>query len=394
MAGRGERGMLGILVHGGVGPLEALGAPSDAALTPFAGSYRLLDLTRATFANSGVRCPGDPRQAVARGPRAVSPAPTRGGAAARVLETLRRLSSTSRLGSVSTIAVLSADHVLQVDLRELHAIHRDLGADVTLAGLPVPLGDRSPRTMLLAARDRTLVEARRATASAVTDLSWAGDLLVSTRALPAILAGVVADTPRDDVSLLGRLAGATRVMVHDVVESGIPGVEHAHGAYWHEPTSIEAYYDAQMDLCGPRPGLDLFNPAWPLPAPARTFGPAKLGLDEAGRPGQTLGCLVADGVVVRGSMITNSVLGHGVVVESGADVQDCILLDGCYVGRFARLRRTLVGVGAVVPDGIEIGYGATPEWAEERPSGLTLVHAEPRTRLVSGAEHASSALGA
>lgn len=393
MAGRGERGMLGIVVHGGVGPLEALGVPSDAALTPFAGSYRLLDLARAAFANSGVRCPGDARHSATRGPRAIPPAPVRGGRAARVLEALRRLSAGSRLGGVSTIAVLSADHVLQADLRELHAIHRELGADVTLAGLPIPFGDPDPRTMLLAARDRRLVEVRRATATAVTDLSWAGDLLVSTSALPALLAGLGADAPRDDVGVLTHLGASARVVVHDVVDSCIPGVEHAHGAYWHDPTSVEAWYDAQMDLCGPRPGLDLFNPAWPLPAAPRPFGPAKVGLDDAGRPGQTLGCLVADGVVVRGGSIANSVLGHGVVVESGAEVQDCVLMDGCYVGRFARLRRAVVGVGALVPDGVEIGYGATPAWADERPSGLTLV-GDPRLRVDPGIARESSALGA
>src|SRR6185369_5042444 len=111
MAGRGERGMVGIVVQGGVGPLEALGVPSDAALTPFAGSYRFLDLALATFANSGVRCLGDTRQSAARGPRVVPLSSTRGGRAARVLEALRRLSSGSRLGGVSTVAVLSADHV-------------------------------------------------------------------------------------------------------------------------------------------------------------------------------------------------------------------------------------------------------------------------------------------
>ena len=161
-------------------------------------------------------------------------------------------------------------------------------------------------------------------------------------------------------------------MAHDVVDGVLPGIEHAHGAYWHEPTSIEAYYGAQMDLCGQRPGLDLFNPAWPLPAAPTQFGPSKVGLDEAGRPGQTLSCLVADGALVRG-VVANSVVGRGVIVESGAEVQDCVLLDGCHVGRYARVRRAVVGAGAVIPDGAEIGYGATPPWALERAVGATLV---------------------
>jgi glucose-1-phosphate adenylyltransferase len=374
--------------------LDVLGVSADAALTPFAGSYRFLDLARATFANSGISCPGETRAAT-RGPRAVPPPPVRGGRAARVLEALRRLSSESRLGAAGTVAVLSADHVLQIDLREVHALHRELAADVTLVGLPIPFGEQMPRTMLLPARDRAIVEVRRSAASTVASLSWAGDLLVSARALPAVVAALSADVPRDDASLLGRLAETLRVVAYDVVDGRIPGTEHAHGAYWHEPTSIEAYYAAQMDLCGGAPSLDLFNPAWPLPSAPSPFGPSKVALDEAGRPGQTISCLVADGALVRGAMVGNSVLGHGVVVESGAEVQDCVLMDGCYVGRYAKVRRAVIGAGAIVPDGIEIGFGITPPWAQERPSGLILISdRDSNLRIEAPSERESSALGA
>ena len=387
MAGRGERGMVGIVVHGSGGPLDVLGVPADAALTPFAGSYRFVDLALATLANSRVRAPGGTRDA--RGPQAVPPPHGRGGRAARVLEALRRLSSGSRLGGINTVAVLSADHVLQVDLREMHGLHRDLGADITLVGLPVPFGEREPRTMLLAGRDHGLVEVRRAAATAVTSLSWAGDLLVSARAIPAVLAALASDAPRDDVSVLTRLAGGLRVFAHDVVDGSLPGSGYA---YWHEPTSIEAYYAAQMDLCGQRPALDLFNPAWPLPAAPGQFGPARMGLDDGGHSAHAVSCLVADGVVMRGGYVATSVLGRGVVVESGAEVEDCLLMDGCHIGRQARLRRAVVTPGAVVPEGAEIGWDVTPEWAQARASGLTIV--APRLRLGATEERESSAVGA
>lgn len=386
MAGRGERGMVGIVVHGSGGPLELLGVPADAALTPFAGSYRFLDLALATLANSRVRTPAAARDA--RGPQAVPPPHARGGRAARVLEALRRLSAGSRLGGITTVAVLSADHVLQVDLREMHVLHRDLGADVTLAGLPVPFGEREPRTMLLTGRDHGLVEVRRAAATAVASLSWAGDLLVSARAIPAVLTALVPDAPRDDVSVLTRLTGGgLRVVVHDVFDGSLPGSGHA---YWHEPTSIEAYYAAQMDLCGQRPALDLFNPAWPLPAAPGQFGPARMGLDDGGHSAHAVSCLVADGVVMRGGYVATSVLGRGVVVESGAEVEDCLLMDGCHIGRHARLRRAVVTPGAVVPEGAEIGWEVTPEGAQVRASGLTIV--APRLRL--GATGETSAVSA
>src|SRR5437870_13379639 len=84
------------------------------------------------------------------------------------------------------------------------------------------------------------------------------------------------------------------------------------------------------------------------------------------------------GAIIRGGAVFNTVLGHAVVVESGAEVEDSVLLDGCRIGRGALVRRALVGPGAVVADGAAIGYGAAPS-APGRlaPSGLTVVMAPP-----------------
>jgi glucose-1-phosphate adenylyltransferase len=133
-----------------------------------------------------------------------------------------------------------------------------------------------------------------------------------------------------------------------------------------------------MNLCTPRPAFDLYNPAWPLSAVTAGFGPAKVVADAAGRPGQALNSLVSDGAVVRGGVVVNTVLGHGVVVESGAEVEDAVLLDGCRVGRGARVRRAVVGAGAVIGDAGEIGYDRSPAApARVLPSGLTVVPASP-----------------
>ena len=171
--------------------------------------------------------------------------------------------------------------------------------------------------MLLPGRDRSLVEVRCAAATAVANLSWAGDLLVSTRALPAMLDALTPEAPRDDVSVLTRLADRLRVIVHDVFDSSLPGIGHA------------------------------------APSP---FGPAKMGLDEGGHPGQAVSCLVSDGAVIRGGYVATSVLGRGVVVDSGAEVEDCLLMDGCHIGRGAHLRRTIVENGPDAnPEGRRVG---------------------------------------
>ncbi len=127
-----------------------------------------------------------------------------------------------------------------------------------------------------------------------------------------------------------------------------------------------------------RPTIDLHNAAWPLPGIRSGHASAKVVADAAGRAGQALNTIVSDGVLIRGGIAVNTILGTDVVIESGAEVEDSVLLDGCRIGRHARVRRAVVGPGAVVGDEQVIGYGAPSPPASLRPSGLTLVPAAAR----------------
>ena len=108
----------------------------------------------------------------------------------------------------------------------------------------------------------------------------------------------------------GALTGAFRLSSCDVVDGHVPGSAPRSGPYWHQPGTLEAYYDAQMDLCTPHPAFDLHDPAWPLPAVPLDAGPAKVVSDAAGRSGQALNALVSEGAVIRGGVVMNTVVGH------------------------------------------------------------------------------------
>jgi glucose-1-phosphate adenylyltransferase len=145
------------------------------------------------------------------------------------------------------------------------------------------------------------------------------------------------------------------------------------GSYWHAPATLEEYYLAHMQLCSPRPPVDLHDGAWPPAAASGERGPARLVVDDVGRPAQALNALVCDGAVLRGGVVMNTIVGPGASIDGGAEVEDAILLAGCRVGRHARVRRTIVGAGAVLDEGIEIGFGDPPPGAHRRASGLTVV---------------------
>ena len=385
--------VLGLVVTGGSGPLDGLGIANDSALTPFAGKYRFIDFALATATNSGI---GPVYVAASRpsaalhahlgcaaraGAQVRRPCPVplpgsrrAGGRTARLVRALAGTAHLVRHHRAQAVVVLTADHILQLDLRQLLEAHARLAADVTLVTLPVPAAEGRRHTVLEIAADRHVVDVPRAAADRSlpsprgSACAWTGDLVVSAGAVERLLAVARAE----DHELLGVLVRRLAVAAYDGLDNRIPGAPA--GTYWHDPTTLEAYYEAQMDLCTPRPALDLYNVAWPLLPVPSGLGPAKVVADAAGHAGQALNSLVSDGAIIRGGAVLNTVVGHGVVVESGAEVEDSVLLDGCRIGRGARVRRAVVGAGAVIGAAGEIGYGPSPAApARVVPSGLTLV---------------------
>ncbi|HUE29524.1 MAG TPA: sugar phosphate nucleotidyltransferase [Verrucomicrobiae bacterium] len=394
---------------GGSGPLHGLGIPNDAALTPFAGKYRFIDFALATATNSGVgpvyvlasRPTGALHTHLGRAAHAGAelrrpfPVPLPGGGrdcgrAARLVRALAGTADLVRHHRAQAIVVLAADHILQLDLRQLLEAHATLATDVTLATLPVPVAEASRRTVLVVGADRLVVDVPRPSADGSRllprgcALAWTGDLVVRAGALAPLLAAARGCARAEDHELLGALAQRLTVGAYDGLDNRVPGAPE--GTYWHDPTTLETYYEAQMDLCTPRPALDLYNVAWPVRPVASGLGPAKVVGDAAGHAGQALNSLVSDGAIIRGGAVFNTVVGHGVLVESGAEVEDSVLLDGCRIGRGARVRRALVGAGAVVGVAGEIGYGPSPAApARVVRSGLTLVPAVAESGLAAAA---------
>ncbi|MFN8543228.1 MAG: hypothetical protein U0807_03365 [Candidatus Binatia bacterium] len=387
-----RRRVIGLVVaDSGGSPLAALGSPDLLALTPFAGQYRLVDFALAALHNAGVRdtyvlAPGpsvpalraylEDRPSTARPSRRriviPVPGPLPCGRVARLAQVLAAGHHLLRVLRADTMVALSADHLLALDVAHILATHQHLGAAVTLVGLPMGATAAAGRLGLETNARGRLTATRRVPASTPPAVvtTWTGEAVVAAAALPALLA---AATRPGESAALAALARRCDVAVYDAGENRIPGTT-ARGLYWYEPRGLDGYYGAQMDLCTGRPGLDLYNPEWPVRAPTGALPPAKVMTDRAGRAGQALDSLVSDGTVICGGTVARSIVGRGVVVDGGAEVEDSILLDGCRIGPGARIRRAVVGCGVQVGGDETIGYD-TPPAAPARVlrSGLTLV---------------------
>jgi len=350
-------GVLGLIVTGGeTSPLAGLGITGARALTPFAAQYRLLDFALATTANSGIRQVS-----------LVSVPDTGSSRFPRVLAACQRA---ARTFEPEWLVVLGGDHILQVDVRPALKRLDASGADVTLLALPLRAHERQDHPLVSAGDGR--------------ELSWGGDFVVRAAALPVLLRAFERPGTANGHTV-ETLQATAEVIVHDAARPTAGGPR----LYWHEPATLETYYASQMDLCTPEPALDLYDPAWPIRSVTSGLPPAKVSSDAGcGHMGQAVNALLADGCVIRGGAVIRSVVGPSCAVEAGAELEDCVLLDGCRIGRGARVRRALIGPGVVVADGEEVGYDEPLRpHAHRLPSGLTLVPAPGTDPALALATH-------
>jgi glucose-1-phosphate adenylyltransferase len=128
------------------------------------------------------------------------------------------------------------------------------------------------------------------------------------------------------------------------------------GKYWRDIGTLDAYYEANMDLCHVNPEFNLYDPEWPLRTYQLQAPPAKFVFADQGRCGQALDSIISAGCIVSGSRVSGSVLCPNVRVHSFCDVDQSILMPGVRVGRHARIRRAIIDRDVFIPRGAQIGY--------------------------------------
>lgn len=144
-------------------------------------------------------------------------------------------------------------------------------------------------------------------------------------------------------------AQAHRFSASCVRSSGEPA------AYWRDVGTIDAYWEANVDLTDVIPQLDLYEHEWPLWTYSEITPPAKFVHDEDGRRGSAVSSLVSGDCIVSGSTIHRSLLSTGVRAHSFSSLEEAVVLPQCHIGRGARLRKVVVDRGVIIPDGLIVG---------------------------------------
>ena len=372
---------------------------------PFAGNFRLIDFALSNLVNGGIRriavltqykshsldrhlsttwslspLLGDyvapvPAQ-MRRGPRWFA------GSADAMYQNLNLVYDEQP----DVICVFGADHVYRMDPRQMIEQHVASGAGVTVAGIRVPIEQSKDFGVIETASDGVTIKAFKEKPESTVGLSDAPDQILAsmgnyvfdTRVLiEAVTADAANEESKHDVGrdIIPMLVERGLAEVWDFAKSDVPGVTPREKGYWRDVGTLDAYYDAHMDIISVDPIFNLYNEDWPILTLPEPLPPAKFVFEEEGRVGHALDSMVCAGVIVSGATVRRSILSPGVRAHSYAEVSGSVLMHGVEVGRGAVVRNAIVDKNVRIAPGAQIGVD--PAADRERflisPGGIVVI---------------------
>lgn len=412
--------VLAILLAGGAGErLHPLTRDTAKPGVPFGGVYRIVDFTLSNCMNSDVRRifiltqykSLELNRHIREGWQIFS---TEMGEFVEILPPMQRVSPEwyqgtadavfQNLQSVLTeapdyVLVLSADHIYKMNYQDMLAWHRAKSADVTIATIQIPpceasrfgVAEIEPDYRVRGFEEKPV---HGNPSPSVFDSSMVsasmGIYMFDTRVLVDELVADAAD-PRSSHDfgrdILPKCLDRCRVVAWDFHDLNAKAAR-----YWRDVGTLDAYYEANMDLVAVWPEFNLYDQRWPIRTRAFQAPPAKFVFAQEGqRMGIAIDSIVSPGCIISGGRVNRSVLGPFARVNSYCEIDEAILLPRATVGRYSRVRRAIIGEDVALPENSRVGFDAEEDRALGRvvtESGITVVPSpvpESRVRAASAA---------
>jgi glucose-1-phosphate adenylyltransferase len=378
------RDTLGVLLAGGAGErLFPLTRDRAKPAVPFAGQYRIIDITLSNCINSDLRHVYILTQYKALslnrhiregwGPVVANEL----GEFIEILPPMQRVSKSWYQGTADAVyqniysigseepkyvIILSGDHIYKMNYARMLQQHIDTKAEVTLATLPIDPNEVAAFGVVEVAQNGEVTcfeekpkqtKVRSPFMPEKVDASMGIYIFNTDVLLPALMADAEDPKSKHDFghNILPNLLGHCKMHAFNFVDEN-----KQNALYWRDVGTLEAYYEANMDVAGVTPVFNLYDKSWPMRTRAYQYPPAKFVFGEPGRTGMAINSIVAAGSIVSGAVVRNSVVSQDVRVNSYADVDSSIFFSHVNIGRHCRIRRAIIDRDVHIPDGTVIGY--------------------------------------
>jgi glucose-1-phosphate adenylyltransferase len=376
---------LGVLLAGGAGErLYPLTRDRAKPAVTFGGIYRIIDITLSNCVNSDLR-----RVFILTQYKALSLnrhiregwniVAREMGEFVEILPPMKRVSDNWYMGTADAVyqniysigseqpkhvLILSGDHIYKMNYGRMLRHHRDSGADVTLATILIEPDETFRFGVVEMDRDARVTgfqekpkqtELRSPHNPEMVDASMGIYLFNTDVLIPVLLKDAEDPNSSHDFGhdILPKMVDDYRIFAFNFVDEN-----KKEALYWRDVGTLEAYYDANMDIVSVSPVFNLYDSEWPIRTHQRQYPPAKFVFGEPGRTGTAIDSIVSAGCIVSGSSVKNSILSPDVRVNSYSEVDASILFSHVNVGRHCRIRRAILDRDVHVPEGTTIGYDA------------------------------------
>jgi glucose-1-phosphate adenylyltransferase len=397
------RDTLGVLLAGGAGErLFPLTRDRAKPAVPFGGNYRIIDITLSNCINSDLR-----RVYILTQYKALSlnrhiregwtsVVAQELGEFIEILPPMQRVSANWYMGTADAVyqniysigseqpkhvLILSGDHIYKMNYGKMLEHHNEMGADVTLATLPIDPSEVSRFGVVEVERSGEVIGFQEKPKSTnlrspfnpnMVDASMGIYLFNTDVLLPALMQDAEDPSSKHDFghNILPGILGKYKICAYNFVDEN-----RQHALYWRDVGTLEAYYDANMDIASVSPIFNLYDSKWPMRTRVRQYPPAKFVFGEPGRTGMAVNSIVSAGCIISGAVVRNSVLSQDVRVNSYSEVDSSIVFSHVNIGRHCRIKRAIIDRDVHIPEGTVIGYDPVEDKRRYfvTPSGLTIV---------------------
>ena len=401
------RETLGVLLAGGAGErLFPLTRDRAKPAVPFGGNYRIIDMTLSNCINSNLR-----RVYILTQYKALSlnrhiregwgaVVASELGEFIEILPPMQRVSQNWYMGTADAVyqniysigseqpkhvLILSGDHIYKMDYGKMLRRHCESDADVTLAVLPINPDEVSRFGVVEVSETGEVTgfqekpqstEVRSPFNSSKVDASMGVYIFNTDVLLPALLKD--ADDPNSSHDfghdILPMVLGDYKICAYNFVDEN-----KQEALYWRDVGTMDAYFDANMDVAAITPTFNLYDQAWPMRTRVRQYPPAKFVFGEPGRTGLAVNSIISAGCVISGAAVRGSVVSQDVRVNSYSDIDSSIIFSHVNIGRHCRIRRAIIDRDVHLPEGTVIGYDQNEDRKHYlvTTSGITVVTRDP-----------------
>ncbi len=266
------------------------------------------------------------------------------------------------------VCIFGGDHIYKMHVDQMLDFHKENNADLSISGIPIPIEEASEFGIMEVDenwrlinfvekpnyRPKSIPGNPNMCLASMGNYIFDKDILLDALNRDAVREDSSHDFGKNVIPML--LGEGKNIYVYNFAQNTFPGMTEAEQGYWKDVGSIDAYWQANMDLLSYNPELNLYSKEWPLRTFNYNYPPAKFVWEEGDRVGMATNSMVSEGCIISGGGLSHCVLSPKVRINSYSSVTDSILMENVEVGRYSQIRKAIIDKNVVIPPHTKIGF--------------------------------------